>query len=87
VAPSFPDEGAREEPAVTLEQHAAAAAPGKRTRDLIGNFGDFDRLFEQLAEPPLFELGNPLPKSEYMPKGRAGTCPAAHNEALLRDGN
>jgi hypothetical protein len=85
VASSFSDDDVRQDPAISSEQSAAVAAPGKRTRELIGNFGDFDSLFEQLTRPPVFELGNPLPKSRYLPKERAGSCPAAHNRALLKD--
>ncbi len=48
-----------------------------------GNFDDFDILFEQLASPALMELGFPLPKEKFMPKRRVGSCPAAHNRALL----
>jgi hypothetical protein len=49
----------------------------------VGNFDDFDMLFEQLAHPALMELGFPLPADKYIPKPRAGACPAAHNRALL----
>ena len=48
-----------------------------------GNFDDFESLFEQLASPAVMELGFPLPKEKFMPKPRAGACPAAHNRALL----
>jgi hypothetical protein len=50
-----------------------------------GNFADFESLFAQLSEPPLIELGNPLPKAKYIPRTRVGSCPAAHNRALFRD--
>ena len=48
-----------------------------------GNFNDFDQLFDQLARAPVLELGNPLPKDRYLPKAPVGSCPAAHNRALL----
>lgn len=87
MASSFSDRDVRQDSAISPEQCAAAADPEKRTRDMIGNFADFDSLFEQLTEPALFELGNPLPKSRYLPKPRVGSCPAAHNDALLSDGD
>ena len=58
----------------------------RRDRDLLGNFGDFESLFEQLAQPNLMELGKPLPRKKFLPK-RVGSCPAAHNRALLDDEN
>jgi hypothetical protein len=69
----------------TIRPHqlAAIAAPYSRTFDLLGNFGDLDNLFDRLAEPVVIELGKPLPKKKYLPRKRAGDCPAAHNEALL----
>lgn len=69
--------------ALPTHQLAAAADPGRSTRDMLGNFGDFDSLFEQLDRPPVIELGNPLPRDKFMPKARVGSCPAAHNQALL----
>jgi hypothetical protein len=51
----------------------------------MGNFDDLERLFEQLASPALMELGFPLPKDKFMPRSRAGKCPAAHNRELLRE--
>jgi hypothetical protein len=48
-----------------------------------GNFEDFDMLFEQLASPAVMTLGFPLPEDKFMPRPRAGSCPAAHNRALL----
>ncbi len=74
-----------EPPAITAHQLAAAVEPNRSTRDLVGNFGDFDHLFEQLAKPQLIELGKPLPNKKYRPKKRVGSCPAAHNRALLGD--
>ena len=71
--------------AISPQQLAAAASPNRRTSDLLGNFGDFDSLFEQLSEPAVIELGNPLPKRKFQPKKRIGKCPAAHNQALLDD--
>ena len=64
-------------------QLVAASSPGRSTSDLIGNFGDIDDLFDQLSQPAVIELGKPLPKSKYLPKKRIGSCPAAHNEALI----
>jgi hypothetical protein len=48
-----------------------------------GNFNDFVSLFEQLESPPVFELGKPGPLEKYIPKPRVGSCPAAHNRALI----
>jgi len=48
-----------------------------------GSFDDFDRLFEQLSSPAVIELGYPLPKDKFMPRPRIGSCPAAHNRALV----
>lgn len=83
MASSFPDDDVRQGPAISSHQFAAAAAPDKPTRELLGNFGDFERLFDQLNEPAVMELGKPLPKQKYLPRRRAGSCPAAHNRALL----
>ena len=83
VASSFSDEEVRQGPTISSHQLAAAATPGLSTSDLLGNFGDFAKLFDELKEPVLIELGNPLPKAKYMPKSRVGSCPAAHNDALL----
>ena len=69
--------------AIPPHQLAATAAPNQHTSDLLGNFTDFDGLFEQLAQPVVIELGKPLPKNEFLPKKRVGDCPAAHNRALL----
>lgn len=69
--------------AITNHQIAAAVSPHRRTSDLVGNFGDFDCLFELLGEPIMIQLGSPLPKEKFLPKKRIGSCPAAHNEALL----
>ena len=30
-------------------------------------------------------LGHPLPNEKYLPKPRAGSCQATHNEQLLRE--
>jgi len=81
--PSEFSEHNRPPPAITAHQLAAAAEPDRPISDLVGNFGDFDHLFEQLAKPQLIELGKPLPKKKYLPKKRVGSCPAAHNRALL----
>lgn len=51
-----------------------------------GNFSDFDLLFEQLAAPPVMELGKPAPDDRYLPKPRVGSCEASHNRELLGDG-
>jgi len=48
-----------------------------------GNFKDLDILLEQLGAPPVFELGKPLPQQKFLLKMRVGSCPAAHNRALL----
>lgn len=83
MASSFSDDDVRQDAAISLQQQAAAAAPDRPTSELLGNFGDFDSLFDQLAKTPVFELGKPLPKRKYMPRKRVGSCPAAHNRALL----
>ena len=73
-------------------QLIAAAEPGLPVRQLAeqeqpagaaGNFHDFQSLFDQLGSPPVFELGKPVPKREFLSRMRAGSCPAAHNRALL----
>ena len=64
-------------------QRAAVASPHTPLSDLVGNFTDLQSLLDRLAEPNVIELGKPLPPVKFMPKSRAGTCPAAHNEALL----
>ncbi len=69
--------------AVSLQQLAATAAPGQRTSDLAGSFGEFGSLFQQLGEPVVIELGKPLPEDKHLPRKRIGSCPAAHNDALL----
>jgi hypothetical protein len=68
-------------------QLAAAAAPGTSITDLVGNFGDLYKLFEQVSQPHLIELGKPLPRKKYLPRKPAGSCPAAHNQALLDKGS
>jgi hypothetical protein len=40
-------------------------------------------LLEQLGAPPVFELGKPLPQGKFLLRMRVGSCPAAHNRALL----
>lgn len=82
---SFSDQDVRQRPTISSHQLAAATTPGLPTSDLLGNFGDFAKLFDELEEPVLIELGNPLPKRKYMLKKRVGSCPAAHNDALLRN--
>ena len=81
----LPDEVEAPDAAIPPQQREAAAAPHRPTNELLGNFSDFSALFEQLEEPPLMELGKPLPKPKYMPRARAGSCQAAHNRALLDD--
>jgi hypothetical protein len=80
------DDRDKSEAAISPQQCAAVGAPDRRTSDLLGNFGDLESLFEQLASPPVYELGKPLPKSKYMPRKRVGSCPAAHNRALFGEG-
>lgn len=48
-----------------------------------GNFKDLETLLEQFASAPIFELGKPLPDDKFLPGTRAGSCPAAHNRALI----
>jgi len=64
-------------------QRAAVASPHTPLSDLVGNFTDMQSLFDRLAEPNVIELGKPLPKTKFLPRERAGSSPAAHNEALL----
>ena len=77
-----------------LEPHQlkAAAQPRMSLRELAseapapqssGNFKDLESLLEQLGAPPVFELGNPLPQEKFLLKMQVGSCPAAHNRALL----
>ena len=44
--PSEFSEHNRPPPAITAHQLAAAAEPDRPISDLVGNFGDFDHLFE-----------------------------------------
>jgi len=83
VESGFSDEEVRQGPTISSHQLAAATTPDLPTSDLLGNFSEFAKLFEELKEPVLIELGNPLPKQKYLPKKRVGSCPAAHNDALL----
>ena len=70
--------------AIRPQQLAAVAAPERSISDLLGNFSDFESLFEQLSHPmSVIELGKPLPKEKFLPRARVGDCPAAHNEALV----
>ena len=64
-------------------QRVAVASPHTPLSDLVGNFTDLTSLFDWLAEPNVIELGKPLPAEKFMPKKRAGSCQAAHNEALV----
>lgn len=59
------------------------AAASRARSQPQGSFQDFDLLLEQLGSEPLIELGKPLPNEKYLPKARAGTCPVAHNRALI----
>lgn len=64
-------------------QRVAVESPHTSLSELVGNFTDLQSLFDRLAEPNVIELGKPLPRNKFLPKMRAGRCPAAHNEALL----
>jgi hypothetical protein len=83
-----PDSDAATLAARRLKPHQAHAA-GSRGLPLkqaaAGNFHDFDRLLEHLGDPPIFQLGHPLPNERFMPKPRAGNCPVTHNDLLLRN--
>lgn len=57
-----------------------------RRRAPAGNFNDLEQLLDQLGTPPLMELGKPLPKEKYLPRGDAARCPAMHNRLLLDEG-
>jgi hypothetical protein len=74
-------------PAILPMQLAAALSPWITITDLVGNFTDLDSLVQQLAQPFVIELGNPLPRKKHLPRKRAGTCHAAHNEALIDQSN
>jgi hypothetical protein len=63
----------------------ATGVPGITHVGTRGNFQDFDLLFAQLAHAPVTELANPLPDDRYLPRSRVGSCPAAHNRALLSE--
>jgi hypothetical protein len=86
-----------QEHALRGHQLRAAASPAIPLRKLAqeeqpveaaGNFSDLESLLDQLGEPPLFELGKPLPRERYLPQRGLSTCPAAHNRALLdKDSN
>jgi hypothetical protein len=80
ASPSGRDE--RLSPAIPSHQLIAAADPERSTSNLIGNFSDFEDLFEQLAQPHVIELGKPLPRDKHLPRERAGSCPATHNRRL-----
>lgn len=75
-------------PALEPHQLAAVAEPYRPIKELAGgepsgNFQDLESLLEQLGTTPIMELGNPLPLEKFMPRRRAGGCPAAHNDALV----
>ena len=72
-----PDDSGRSD-AHGLQRQKTKARPGSE-----GNFQDLESLLDQLGEAPVFQLGKPLPQEKFMPKMRAGSCPAAHNRALL----
>ncbi len=56
----------------------------ERHRRSSGNYRqDLIQLLEALNEQLLIELGKPPPADERRPKGRAASCPACHNRALL----
>jgi len=65
--------------------HAAAAPEIPLKRLAAGNFDDLDSLLEHLGDAPMFRLGYPLPDERFLPKPKAGSCPATHNELLLRN--
>lgn len=65
--------------------HAAAAPDMPLKRLAAGNFDDLESLLEHLGDAPIFRLGHPLPDERFLPKRKAGSCPAAHNELLLRN--
>lgn len=58
-----------------MAEHASSSSSG--------NFKDVEMLLDQLGSPPVFELGKPLPDEKFLLKMRVGSCPAAHNRALL----
>jgi len=81
--PSFEPQGL---PASGLEPHqvrAAVSPPLSLEQLASGNFHDLDSLLEHLGDPPIFQLGHPLPNERFIPKPRARSCPAAHNDALF----
>jgi hypothetical protein len=72
----------RRSPYVTQRRTSSTRSSRRRSP---GNFHDLEQLLEQLGSPPLIELGKPTPDGRYLPKSRVGSCPAAHNRALLGD--
>ena len=80
---AFSDDDDPSLPSLPEHQRAAAASPHTSLSDLVGNFGDLESLFDRLGEPNIIELGKPLPRKKFLPKKRAGSCAAAHNEALF----
>ncbi|MBV9529349.1 hypothetical protein [Sphingomonas sp.] len=85
---------------ISLYQAAAAALPGRATGELVelderspaaadqprslGSFEDFERLVEQLATVPA-AVGKPPFRDRRRSRRRVGSCPEAHNRALLGD--
>ena len=55
-------------PAISLHQIGAIADPRQPLRVLVANFNAFEAMFEQLREPPIIELGKPLPHEAFVPK-------------------
>jgi hypothetical protein len=64
--------------AIPSQQLAAVASPGRRIRDLVGSFGDVDGLIDSFSQPV-------APRVTKKPgsAARIGSCPAAHNRALV----
>ena len=80
---AYSDDGEPTLHSLPEHQRAAAASPHTSLSDLVGNFTDLQSLFDRLGEPNLIELGKPVPNEKFLPRKRLGSCPAAHNEALI----
>lgn len=84
---------------IASHQRASVASPSTLARDLVeasagvcsesnpatGGFHDLASLLEHFDEPAIFILGAPLPDERFLPRPRAGRCPAAHNRLLTSE--
>ncbi len=66
----------------------SARSASKRVRpEPRGSFADLENLLEELAKPPVLELGKPLPNDKYLPTRKPGLTPAQVNRLLLDQGH